>query len=568
MAKKTPEDWLVDIDNALLYREMFAREAAWRKIELNYLNDPHGDTAIGPNLVYSMGDSIMSALTVPDPEFVVKPERRLGIDKAPIIESLDNYFIRKLRIKRYVDKALLNGYLYGAIILKIGYDSEFGWSPYYDIGKGNNLLGMTFTQFNKQGKRIESPDIQPGWPWIRPVLPHDFVVPWGTIFLEDAPWVAHRVVRHIDAVKADPKYKNTSSLQADITMEDFMESYLSTGTKKQQIRLKGIAEHNKNPQFIELWEIRDRLTGEILVVKRNYDRYLRRNADAIQVACGLPYVAATLTQHPRSFWTTPPAYYLGQLQKTQFDISKQAEKQRRISVLKFLYRKNALSKEALSRFLSSDVGAAEGVDTQFPLNEILAPMQTGTMLDHIAYAENNRRDAREAIGFSRNQLGEYDASGRRTAREATIVAAGAQRRLNRREQAIADLYIDIISKVNKIIFEYWRVPREIMHDEGWAVVTGDMLKGDYQYDISLSTKRQLSRAERKVEALMMLGQMAPFLAGADIRALFTYLSDAVSDPAFERILAPMTGKTAAAPGSLPTVPATRTEQVGQKSQTG
>jgi hypothetical protein len=559
MANKTVDDWIEEIDCALEYRKTFGREAAWKQLEKDYMNDPSGHTAIGPNLIYSMGDSLMSALTVPDPEFVVTPERRSGLDKAPIVESLDNYFIRKLRFKRYMDRAILHGYLYGVIILKVGYDSEFGWSPYYDIGE-QQMMGMTFTQFDKKGRRIESPDIQPGWPWIRPVLPHDFVVPWGTVFIEDAPWVAHRIVRHIDSIKADPKYVNTSRLQPSITMADFMESYLHVGSEKQKAHIRGISKTPKKPEFVEMWEIRDRLKGEILVVCRDHGKFLRKRSDAIQLACGLPFVTCTLNPHPRAFWTTPPAYYLGQIQATQFDISKQAEKQRRISVLKFLYRKNALTKEAFSRLMSSDVGAAEPVDGITPMNEIIAQVNTGFTWDHVTHSENSRRDAREAIGFSRNQLGEFDASSRRTARETTQVAFGAQRRMSRRDQAIADTYIGVISKVNGIVFEYWKVPRQVMHDEGWPTITGDSLKGDYLYSVSLSTKRQISRAERKVEALMMLGQLAPFLQGADIRALYQYLTDAVSDPAFERILAPMTGRQSAAPAALPGGPAAQPKQ--------
>ena len=553
MKEKTVDEWLEDIDSALLYREMFGREASWKKLELDYLNDPSGDTAIGPNLVYSMGDSLISSLGVPDPEYIVTPERRSGIEKAPIVESLDNYFVRKLRLKKYIDLTLIHGYLYGSMIMKIGYDSEFGWAPYYDIGSSNNLLGMTFTQFDPKGRRIESPDIMPGMPWVRAVLPHDFAVPWGTMFLEDAPWAAHRIVRHIDNIKADPKYENTGRLQPSISMQEYMESYLTIGTQKQKARIRAnVRGATPKAEYVELWEVRDRMTGQILVISRNYDKFIRKAPDAIQAACGMPFVAGTLNRHPRSFWSVPPAYYLGQIQKTQFDISLQAEKQRRIGVLKFLFRKGAMSKESLSRLLSSDVGAAEGVETQFPLSEILAPVQSGVSYDSISQSENNRRDAREAIGFSRNQLGEFDAGTRRTAREASFVAQGSERRTDRRGQTMIDMYTELINKVNNIVFALWKVPRDVLSDEGWNNVTGEMLKGDYQYSVSLTTKRAISKAERKVEAMMVLGQLAQ-IPGIDIQSLFKYISDASGDPAFERILSPIASGNPA-PKQLPAAP--------------
>lgn len=553
---KTVDDWLTEIKNALAYRELFAREKSWKKCEQNYLNDPKGDTAIGPNLIYEMCDSLTSTLTVPDPEFVVTAERRAGLEKAPIIESLDNFFVRKLRLKKYIDTAILRGFIYGNIILKIGYDSEYGWNPYYDIGPDNNLLGMTLTQFDKKGSRIESPDTQPGWPWVRPILSHDFVVPWGTIFVEDAPWAAHRFVRHVEYFKKDPKYKNTTSLKPQLCMEDFMASYLTTGATKQKMQLKGIARANKKPEYVEAWEIVDRVNGERIVVSDRHPDFLRKTRDAVQMACGMPYVTGTLSLHPRSFWCVSPAYYLGQLQHIQFDISKQAEKQRRLSILKFLYRQNAIDKPELNKLLSGDVGATAPVKGAWPLSEVISPVNTGTSFDFAIHAENNRRDARSMSGLSRNQMGEFDKSTRRTASEAKLVAQGSGRRTGKRAQVVAGLYTDIIEKVNRMIFEFWQVPREVLHGKGnFAVVTGDMLKGEYQYDVSLSTKRNISRSERKVEALMMISQLMPFLQPENIGAVFQYLIDASGDPAFEAILMPKRGQGGQGGGQQGKLPA-------------
>lgn len=551
MAKKHPSDWLEDIDDALDFRREFAREDAWRRIEQNFYNDPNGHTAVGPNLIHSMGDSLVSSLGILNPEFTVSPETRSGVEKAPIIESLDNCFVRKLRLKQYVNRALLNGYLYGSMILKLGYDSEFGWNPFYDMGSMDQPVGATFTQFDKSGKRIETPDTQPGWPWVRPVLPHDFVVPWGTIDLADAPWVAHRLVRRVSDLQADRKYKNTSKLQGQITMADHMMSYLTTGAQRRRVR-NTMTKAPRPAEFVELWEIRDRMTGTIKVVVRQatgahrgdsvaYDKYLRDDNDALQLACGLPFVGATLNPHTRSFWTTPPAYYLGQLQKTQFDISLQAEKQRRINVLRFLYRKGALSATALSRLLSAGVGAAEGVEGHMPLNEVVQALPQGNLLDLTMHAEHNRRNAREAIGFSRNQLGEFDASSRRTAKETLAVAAGAQRRNSRKEETVSDFYIEAMEKVNKIVFVFWKLPRQVMSHGRWQNVTGPMLQGDYQYSLSLTSKRSISKAERKVEALTLLQTLLPLMQidgfdANDAKALMEFIVSASGDPSFESLL--------------------------------
>lgn len=117
-----------------------------------------------------------------------------------------------------------------------------------------------------------------------------------------------------------------------------------------------------------------------------------------------------------------------------------------------------------------------------------------------------------------------------------LVAQGAMRRQSPRLQMIADLYLDAIAKVNQVIFTYWTVPRSAMVDREWVRFTGDEIKGDYLYDLSLTQKRNLSAAERRVEALMMLAHLGPMLEGQDPEKMFEYLSNAANDPAFERLL--------------------------------
>lgn len=558
---RTSEEWMVEIDNALHFREEFGREEKWDELEKMYMHDPSSNTAIGPNLIYSHGDSLMSSLTVPDPEFLVAPETRFGVQSAPIVERLDNQLMRKCDVKKSVDRAILNAYLYGKPILKVGYDSLYGFSPYYDLGNQKQFLGMTLTQFDKKGRRLEFGNQRPGWPWVRPVMPQDFVVPWGTVELGDARWVAQRFVRRVDDMKRDPKYKNTSRLEGDMSMEDFMKSYQTIGSRRMKYNATNDTAYmaNKEPAYREFWEIRDAEENKIIVVSRDYDKPLRNDVDAIMIAIGqVPYVTGELVMHPRSFWTTPLAYYLGQIQATQFDIAMQTEKQRRLSVLRFLVRKGVLTEDALTRIMSSDVGGyveTEDIPSSQSLRDVVATMPTGQLLDLALQAEHNRRDARDMVGFSRNQLGEFDASSRRTAREATFVQQGSEQRSGKRIEMISDLYLNVMRLFNNMIFEFWRTPRDVLIENGWTSVTGPMIKSDYAYDLTLTTKRHLSKSARKIEALQVMMQMAQF-PGANLPELYQFFLNAANDPSFERLL-PASGSNQGGrspSGGLPTIP--------------
>ena len=534
----SPEEWMIEIDNGLEYRRQFAKEDAWRQLELDYTNDDAGNCTVGSNLIYAMGDSLTSSLCVPDPEFLLSPEHPAGVKRVPVVEAVDNWLVRKLKIKREIDDAILNSYLYSQAILKIGYDSEFGWSPYYDIGAQNNLTGLTLTQFDKKGNRIEYGSAQPGMPWISAVLPHDIVVPWGVKNLDSAPWIAHRVIRLNSFIKKDPKYKNTSRLEPAVSMEGFVHSYGHVMASKR----KGLSESlrkysgeiNKQCIFNVLWEIHDKMTGRVFVVSPDHDKFLRNSVDALQID-GLPFVSGTLVKHPRAFWSTPQAFYLGQIQKNEEDIATIGYKQRRINILKFIANEKSMSKDEVDKLISGDVGAVAFAKGTTPLKDSFMAVGQGNNMALSLESDANRADARDAIGFSRNQLGEFDDSSRRTAREATFVKQGSELRTSKRTGMVVDLYIDAITKINKICFNYWKMPRYMMVGNEFVKFTGDELKGDYLYDVTLSTKRNISRAQRKIESIQMVAQLAQ-IPGVDINALKQYISDASADPQFPAML--------------------------------
>lgn len=537
------EEWLTEIDNALEYRKTFGRENSWMKNELNYYNDPMGDTAVGPNLVWSMGDSLLSSLGVPDPEIVTKAERQGGVDKAPVVEAIDNWLIEKLKMKRTVDDGLINAFLYSKAIVKIGYDSEYGYSPYWDIGQGNNLMGMTFTQFDKKGNRIEYKDTTPGMPWVGLVHPQDFVVPWGTVYIDDAPWVAHRFIRLNSYLKKDPKYKNTGRLQPQISMEDYVDTYVKVGAKRKRYRYQRATteQQNKKPAFNICWEIHDRMTGKIMVVTEDYKKFLRDEKDVMQV-CGLPFVAEGFVSHPRHFWSTPLSYYLGQIQHEQHDISIQAAKQRRLNVLRFLANKNVIDKDELDKWITGDVGAVGVIDGHVgdDLNKAIKAFPSIPDLTSMIESDNNRRNAREAVGMGRNQMGDEMQSSRRTKAEVDTVQQGSMTRTSKRATVVKNLYIDTMKKVNQVVFSFWNTPRSIQVGENWKRFTGDEIAGEYLLSLSLSSKRNVSRAQRKVEALMLMAQFAQM--GLASEQLMQYVIDAANDPSFERILMPFMGK--------------------------
>ncbi len=539
MKKLTVSEWQDEIQAGLDYRELYAFENAWDTLEMDYLNDPKGSTALGPNLVFSEGDTLLSALIVPNPEYSITPLDVGSVESAPLVQSIANMFIKpeQMDIKASVEDGMLHCYLNSKVILKLGYDSEFGWNPKWDVGSLKNPWGMSYTRFNKKGQLIEFNSVKPGMPWVMAVAPADFVVPWGTgRDVESAPWIAFRVIRETQYFKDDPKYKNTSSLKPQMSMEDFMNSY-HHGRQKYRIRYnrRDRGEGYYNAIYTEGWEIHDKRTGRIYMISFDHDKFFRDDPNFLMAAIGgYPVVTAGFTNHPRAFWSTPLAYYLGSHQQETFDLSLQANKQRRLNVLKFLMVADAMTPEERAKIISGDVGAiAEAtLKSGKKLQDIFMAFPKGTNIDLMAESELIRRNAREVIGQSRNQAGEFDASSRRTAREAVIVDTGAGRRMTKKTDVAVYCYREVIRKSMLMVFSYWKQPRSILVGDKWRRFVGDRLKGRYAYNADLVNRAIMSPAQRKMESLQMMVYLSQF-PNVNLAAVQQYVIAAADDPSFE-----------------------------------
>lgn len=526
-------EWFDEIQQGLDYRRSYGLEDKWNELDALFSNVHDSQAHEGPNIVASTGDSLVSSLVVPRPTFAVHPEDIDSVEGSKILEKVDNQLVHQLFLKQELEKSLTHTYLWGRGIWKIGFDSEFGYDPRQDTGLG------TLNQFDSRGHFIERIPPRPGMPWVLSVLPHDFIVPWGTVDLKDAPWCCHRVVRHISDVKGDRRYKNTTSLKPIMTMKDFIKSYES---RKVMVRMGDeYFSRRGDPtghEYIELWEIHDRRTEKIIVLATGHDKKLRDERDYLQIDGGLPFISISLRLRPRTFWTTPDAFYLRHAQLELSDIALQSQKNRRLSVLKFFYAQNMISDEQLEGLLSPDAGAGIGVEGD-DVRNVVAPFAMPFNENIRAEEEFTRRDSREVVGFSRNQVGEFEQRGRRTASEVLAVQRGSDIRLSRRSDKVADFYVDTIRKVNEIIFRYWRIPRTVMitGEDGlpaWMQFTGSSIRGRYNYSLGFSSEPELGLTERRQQALQLYSIMAqdPMV---NQEALRRYLSDAFNDPEFSQI---------------------------------
>lgn len=561
--ENTVEEWIEEINRGLDYRKQYGIEDSWSRLEALFYNVHNSQAHSGPNLIMSTGDALMSSLNVPYPYITVKARRADYLMGSKVQENIDNMLIEDLDLVSEANVSTLSAYLWGVGIWKIGYDSEYGWDPQYDYGLiTDQPIGATLTQFSRQGRRIEFGKAESGMPWVSAVLPHDFVVPWGTRELEFAPWTAHRVIRHIDDVKDDPKY-STRGLQPCMSMADFVKSYESTLKTYRigQELTSTTSDATGCVEFVEMWEIHDRRTGKIYVIATGHDEFLRNDQDLIGLEIGHPFVSMHFVPRARNFWTTPDAYYLENVQAELADITIQATKQRRSGVLKFIYGEDAFDEDELEKLLSADVGVAvKAKISATDLRNAIIPFSANPNNQLQMDMEMTRRNAREMIGLSRNQFGEFDASTRRTATEAQIVNQSSNTRMDRRQAALARLYTRTFSKINPLLWKFWKTPQtvNVIGQDGqpmWLQVVGEMIKGEYKYNVGFSTAPAETIQSRRQQAFQMYMSLRqdPLI---DPIGLAKFLNMQVNDTEFSDVFnkQALSGQGAAqgqAPGGAP-----------------
>ena len=431
--------------------------------------------------------------------------------------------------------------------IKLGYDSQFGYIAEQAVGEG----GETVTQvaIDQDNERIEyHQNIKPGMPWALRVRPEDVIVPWGSEDQYSLPWIAHYVLRPLDDVKSDQKYKNTENLQG--TRSPMMGKDIRTGSPFRPRDSK-----DKDVVYCELWEVRDVKTRQLMVFCE--DTLLMSVTDDLQTSEGLPWEFVMFNPDTEYFWAIPDAHIIAPQQEELNETSTQTSKHRAIALIKFLYRRGAIKEAELEKFFSGEVGPGvaveENVDSLLNAIQVIQPHIPPELYKDM---QSQIQSMREELGFSQNQEGSFSPYHGKTASESMIVAQAFEDRVDERKDIMGDVIIRIIRKWNQFLFKFWseeRVVQIVSQQDGpsWIHYTGDQLQGDYILSVDIDSGMPISRAVKQ----QMSGELFKGMNGdplIDQMLLREIVLDnfTMIDPRISRLLQPQQGMPGQVPGEI------------------
>ena len=444
------------------------------------------DGIIPVNRMFSFGRSLIPSVFFRSPRVSVTATKPDMLFHAKIVEEIDNFLIQESNLKHTLKMAALFTYLYGWAPIKLGYDSEFGYSPDNAVLEDNATLTQMAGQKDNYRNIEYRTNIKRGYPWALVESPENIITPFEYRDFDSLPWIAHRIVRPLEDVKLDPKYKNTKDLQGTRLSALNEQRNISPFTESQTV------------PYAELFEIRNMADRSVLVLCE--DKVLLHEPDVLQDS-GFPWEVLVFNEDPEFFGGIPDTVMMEPQQLELNEIRTQSARHRAIALIKFLYQKGSIDPSELDKFFSGEVGIGIGVDSETLANAITA-IQPHIPADFAAEAMQVKNDLRETMGFSENQLGAFSPYHNKTATETMQVAETFELRTNERKDIVADLLVKIVKKWNSYIFSFWegdRVAKITGADgsETWVSYAAEQLSGEYQLKIDPDSGFPTSKAMKQ-----------------------------------------------------------------------
>lgn len=478
-----PAWWKRQLQAGVEFRKREAFETSWRRWR-QYYRGQWKSGVLPKNIFFSMLRSIVPRVYFRSPAVSVTPSVPgfLNMAFAQLLGRIDNTLIREMRLKTEMKDTIQDVFLHGTGVLKAGYGALYSPEP--------GLFGEAPS--GARGEQFEfNTNVSANTPWALRASPGSFVVPDGCRRMREARWVAEYFRRPKDDLVRDPRFK---------IPKDRIPATSLTGD--------GVAQKS-TVDMVDLVEIRDRKYEKVIIMAPYADTdysILLFEDDALQ-ARGFPYFDLVFNPDSDVFWGIPDAQILEPYQLELNENRTQMMKHRRLALVKWLVKRDGISPEEIEKMMSPEVAGV--AQTEDDPNRVAAKVQQANVpSDLFAMDGVTMQDVREAVGFSRNQTGEFQTRrGDTSATEAAEVAEAVDIRVDERRDMAADMLTDVMREVNEIIFDRWSVEQviEVVGPGGvpvWVRVNPSFLrKGRYITKIDPDSARPRTRQQREAKAI-------------------------------------------------------------------
>jgi len=525
--------WQAELDLAKTYQGQFGRLDRWTKIREYYLNRYPAEV-VSVNLLFAIGRAMVPQLYFKAPTLLVKPRPTRNVARiqdrrrqARTLQSVDEWLIPHIGFKGQLKLMILDSYRINIGVGKIGYHSigsevpakgeaQDAQTTEQEIAAIKDLFGQQeatsaeeeLNELNKTMQHNYHDLIRPDTPWFLRVPPEDLLVPWGARDIYSAPWCAFRVIRPFEDVKADDLYTVGDDITANSAGGRSEIVGVSRAGVVRPLRKRDfLASGASKIEFLEFYEVWDKRSGRVFALCDDQGSSFLRNEKHNLGTRGLPVSILQFNPDGDDFWGASDAEQI-LTQVVEYNEARTQESiHRRLSNVKMVVDKNKIDEGQRRRMAGPMPGPV--VESDGDPNTAVAFVTPPTNRELYNVSETIRDDIREVIGFSRNQVGEFEVS-RRTATEANIVQQNLMLRSDERRDQVADCIAEVFQdKIHPIVFVQWTQPRvvEVTGEEDWREYTGPELQGDYDVSVVPDSTLPLNKQAMKQDAQLIFSAM-------------------------------------------------------------
>lgn len=491
--------------------------------------------------------AIIPTLYWRNPRVLAKAKRPQDIMSAPVLESGIQHWITKIGTQRVTQRLIVDAHCFPFALSKLGFrvkdvavavkvDRTTGGLEVVDESEEIDLSEFDVEQRMLQvGERPVLKRVSLLSAWIDPLCA-DF---------EESEWLCEEVVRHVDEVKDDPKYKNTSKLKSTGKISDIFATnsaptrgapYMHENQGPYTSAIGGVAKVRDSQ--IVLWEFWHKIERRLYVIVPDQGVCLRDEDwpypffpyKAVQL--GVPVPDTPYPMPPNSVWK-PQQRELNNLRTYTLDHIKR-------EIPKHLVDAGKCDNQAQQDLRE---GVQQIVFVSGNPNEIHATLPGAPVSSDVWRAEATiKQDIISITGLPDFQRA--TATPDTTATEQRLIANATAARIDYQRAQIAEMVKWVASGIHKLLRVYWDKPEWIRvtgkSDWEYRQIDAEALGGEYEIEIEVGSQLPPDRETEKKRALDQFSILAPIAVQRPdllkFDELVRYLMEKLEVPDPERFL--------------------------------
>ena len=494
MSKKDDVNkWLKRISNARDARDEEKNNRSWTRF-LDYYEGKYNISPldqhmkiIPANYVFGYVHTELARLYFRDPHIAVNPKSMAYIQRAKLAEVALNYLVTELSLKNQITKALIDTFLIGHGWLKYGYSAALGHME-------------TASDVSKTGRRrSKDQPVEEVNDFIKSEEVFVTYVPWEDVVFDvmakdppyDCRWVAHRLVKPLEAVKASDMYEGTSSLHSNYTPKDY----------------------RGDVDLVEMWEVWDKDSNSLMVVAQGHETFLRDGPNPYQME-GLPFSMLKFNvinnkPYPLSDIGIIEPQFIEKIKLRSMQLNHLKRWNRQVFI-----EKNAMSQEELAKYsLGIDGAVIQPEPGTIAGNKFFLPSYPPMQMEMFQVDNLIQQDLDGIIGQTQVERGSPAQTRTRTLGEVEMLRAGSLTRANKRQDVLEDFLEEVCKKLLQLFKQFQLIPRyaraidqditelqQVLpqsHFDGVGVMfTGEDIQGEYDVEVKVGSTIPLNKENR------------------------------------------------------------------------